>query len=225
MTFLQLCQRLAVEAGLSSSGPSAVTGQTGEAARIVNWVRDAWTLIQGEHDNWQWLWNEFTLNTVSGTAGYSESDISGTPSVERWDERAFSIYLSSDGASTRVPIGALAYPAYRDSYAHRYVADAFPQKVIVLPDNTLRLYPAPDAVYVLGGVYYESPTELAADSDTPAISSKFHMAIVWRALMLYAEYEEAPEVYQAAYSEYSRELGRMRVKYLPQITIDSRPLA
>ena len=46
MTFLELCRRLAREVDASGSGPSAVTGQTGENRRIVDWVASAWQDIQ-----------------------------------------------------------------------------------------------------------------------------------------------------------------------------------
>ena len=57
-TYLQLCQKLRQECEVGGTGPSAVTGQTGELARLVTWIADAYTELQQEYD-WLWLRSEF----------------------------------------------------------------------------------------------------------------------------------------------------------------------
>ena len=49
MNFLSLCQRLRSEARIPGTGPSSVTGQTGELAKIVEWITTAYEDIQANH--------------------------------------------------------------------------------------------------------------------------------------------------------------------------------
>jgi hypothetical protein len=54
-TFLVLANDLARECGVSGNASSitAVTSQTGEAARLVDWIRQAHNDIQNRHENWR----------------------------------------------------------------------------------------------------------------------------------------------------------------------------
>ncbi len=45
MNFLSLCQRLRSEARIPGTGPSSVTGQTGELAKIVEWITTAYAVV------------------------------------------------------------------------------------------------------------------------------------------------------------------------------------
>ena len=46
MTYLELCQTLRREAGVSGVGPASVVDQSGEYLRLVEWIKAAWTEIQ-----------------------------------------------------------------------------------------------------------------------------------------------------------------------------------
>ena len=60
MNFLQLAQRTAVECGVASSSDiqtalPTVVGATGSLGRIVNWINDAWTDIEMDRNDWDWM--------------------------------------------------------------------------------------------------------------------------------------------------------------------------
>lgn len=73
MTFLELCQLVARTAGLSGTGPTAVTGQSGDLDRIVDWVQMADLDIQQEHPNWKFMWAEGHFETIVGETEYNPS--------------------------------------------------------------------------------------------------------------------------------------------------------
>lgn len=83
MNFLQLCQRAAVECGAASNSAitqvmptTTVAALPSNLGRIVNWVNDAWTDVQMDQDEWEWMRSSSLLGhgvafqTVSGTYSY-----------------------------------------------------------------------------------------------------------------------------------------------------------
>jgi hypothetical protein len=61
MTYLEICKLVRQECGVQGEGtPAAVTSQRGMLKRIVEWVRDADTIIQDKHTDWDFLWKEFS---------------------------------------------------------------------------------------------------------------------------------------------------------------------
>ena len=68
------------------------------------------------------------------------------------------------------------------------------------------------------------PGAVAADADTPALPSNFHMLIVFRAMYYYGGYESASEVYQRGEFEFKRLMERLNIDQLPTI-VSGPPLA
>lgn len=219
MNYLQLCQRLASEVGIAS-GPSAVTGQTGELLRAVNWVNDAWRDIQLRHDNWQWMRAGFTITCVGGTHTYTATD-AGLTDFARWDTQHIRVYTTSTADEyelTHVP-----YDDFRKVYMMGSIPSGKPAYYTVTPDSSLRFYPTPDFAHTIYGDYYKAPTELTADTDTPAMSSRWHIMIVYGAMMKYGVFEAAAEIYQAGEKEYRRLMLHLEREELPE-TGEPEPL-
>ena len=101
---------------------------------------------------------------------------------------------------------------------------ARPSFFSVKPDNSLTFDVVPDAVYTIVGEYWKRPVAVGTDTDEPVFSAQFHMAIVWRALMLFAGYAAEPDKYMLGQDEYQRMLRRMATTLLPRIEY-SAPLA
>ena len=68
-TFKELVQDLHRESGASGSTPSTVENQTGEALRMVRWIRRADLHIQKLWHDWKFLWSptQYSEDTVDGT--------------------------------------------------------------------------------------------------------------------------------------------------------------
>lgn len=208
MNFLAICQRLRQECDVAGTGPSAVTGQTGELKRVVDWAASAWDEIQGKYPNWRWMRSRWSVNTVAGTDTYAATACTDTrlsaslARFKRWwpfDENGRSnvkIYLQSSGVGTERWISFLPWPNFLAIYRIGTQNNGVPAHFTIDPQNNLVLGPKPDGIYVVSGEYQMSKQSLAADGDTPEMPADYHMLVVYEGMKKYAGFEAAPEVYQ-----------------------------
>lgn len=185
-TFLELVQDLQRESGASGSEISSVTGQVGEAQRLVRWIQDSDFYIQNRWLNWKFLWNQVTLSTATGVVG-----LAAPTDLNFWDYKTFKI---NDGGATDEdePISVIEHDMIK--WQLRDTQQAKPATVIIMPDNTLEFEPVPDGVFQIKSDYFRKPTKMAANDDVSRIPEDYHQAILGRALILYANYESAPEI-------------------------------
>ena len=87
------------------------------------------------------------------------------------------------------------------------------------PNRGLALGPVPNAdEYTVSGGYFKSPQALSANADIPECPEQFHEIIVWRAMLFYARYEAAPEIYQDAEINYNRMFAELVIDQRPTMT-------
>jgi len=93
MQFIDLVKALRRECGVSGTD-ATVTGATGEWARLVNWTAQAYTEIQMENTDWQWMRKSKTFNTVANQGEYDlTADLALTDFAD-WREKSFRVYLT-----------------------------------------------------------------------------------------------------------------------------------
>jgi hypothetical protein len=216
MNYLELCQTVRQEAGISGTGPHTVANQGGEMRRVVDWVRKAWTDIQNAH-RWTFRVAEFTFDTQIGVRAYLPSDI-GAPDL--LDYKLFGPHdaLALEGT----PLEVMPYGDFRVAFLLGTAASGRPR--VAAPDNSKRLLfePVPDAAYPVAGEYWRRAQSLSIDADEPlGLDASLHEIIVYRALMLYARFEAASEIYQDAEINYNRLLAEMSLVYLPKTRFDA----
>lgn len=236
MNFLQLCQRTAVECGVSSTvaittALTTVTGASGSLGRIVNWVNDGWTDVQMDHDDWSWmrssniLGSGISFTTIAGQASYPLGTGAGTVGVDvddfgKWDLGTFRNYTTSVGFTNENYLDDISFDAWRNAYmlgAMRTVQTR-PVAIAVGPDQSLNLGPPPNALYTITGDYFVAPSEMSADTDVPTgLPTRFHMLIVYRAMMKYGGYESAPETAQRAAQENAGMYAQLEALRAPTI--------
>lgn len=232
-TFLQLFQKAARESGVFSSVPSAVTGQTGQTLRLVNHVIDAWTWVQREHRSWRWLRTEFSSSFTSGNNEYTPSSLGITTRFGRWvtDDIdngyfPFSIYLASDSdAANEGLIRAIPWETWRQRWGRGTHDNQKPTEYAIDPANSVRPGPTPDDTYTVNGEYYKSAQILAANADEPECPSDYHDVIAWKALLLWAEYDEAPLHIGRALNNFRILMDQLERDQLDEIRIDGNPIA
>lgn len=227
MDFLALCKRAHKEAGISGGGPTTVLNQSGQLGRLVSWVNQAWTDVQLMRPNWLFMHAEFSFNTVAATRDYLAADYSITD-MKLWDTHSFLIYDPAIGESDQNKLDFLDYAQWRAEYrVQMNVRDNDrPQLITLLPDNKVRFEPRPDKVYTVEGEYKRSTQDLAADADVPTnLPDDFHAIIVWQALKYYGFYENAPDVLDAAETNFDNLLYRLELEQLPAFSEDYRALA
>jgi hypothetical protein len=228
-TFLELCALLATRSGAIGTAPAAVTGQTGRQAKCVDWIMNAWTLIQNANPNWRWMQGEIsavalTINDMS----YSGSDLGVATRFaafkgDRPDGgilyRPWTIYDNSIGQSDEVPLREIAYPIWRTKYDRGSHDAQRPTEYALAPDGTIRFGPKPDAAYRVRGEYVKTPQVLAANGDTPEMPAQHHDLIVWRAIMLIAGHDESDPAYQQASAKYGEGMLNLMRDQLPSLDL------
>lgn len=229
MTYLGLTQELASEAGASGGYEGVVTcqNQTGELGRLCRWIKKAYVDVQETHEDWGFLEQPMSFVTVSQQATYTPAQC-GVTDLGKWKKDSFRSYITASGYASELHLGDLSYADWYDSYQFgaRRTNYSRPLEIAVAPqDKSLCLGFTPDsALYTIVGRYFQKPFEFSADADTPVFASKFHMMIVWRALVYYGQYESAPEAVDRGKTEFNRLMRQMESDQLPTITT-ADPLA
>ncbi|WP_286237992.1 hypothetical protein [Neptuniibacter halophilus] len=201
MNFLELCQDVRRECGVTGTGPAAVTSQTGEMQNIVKWTNKAYIDICNRWFNWKFLWAQKTIAVQQGIALYSEADIG------IWDKRTF--YLNGE------PLNVIEYEqAVRDGWTVD-TNESTPDTVVLMPDGQLKLSPVPDASYSLTADCFIEASEMASNNDQPLIPARFHEVIVARAMIYYGSFEDAPEVKQEGAERFSIAIEQLESHQLP----------
>lgn len=232
-TNLQLCQDLARECGIARGAavPTTVVSQTGELARVVEWVVRAWNDIQGMHvaPGWRWMRSRWTVNTVADDDTYAGTDCTDSrlsavvSRFRRWihlDSYGYSnvtMYLQSTGVAGESYLNFMPWEDFRHRYKRGTQTSSRPAHFTIDPQNNLVLGPKPSAVYVLQGEYRMSNQVLDDDADTPEMPSDFHDLIVYRAMLEYGMHSVAAESLAAARLNYAVLLDQLRADQLEAI--------
>lgn len=220
MNFLQLVNRLRLEAGVSGADLSTVINQTGEMARLVKWINAAWMDIQSMREDWPWMRTSCSFATVAGQATYTVAQC-GVTDLGAWARDTFRNYDTAEGINSEIFMEYVAYEKWRDLYLFGSLRSnqSRPIEITITPDLSLGLGPVPAAGYTAIGDYYRIPSEMALDDDIPGMPNQHHLAIVYRAMMSYGAYEAAPEVYQRGETEFKTIMRRLSNSRLPEITL------
>ena len=208
-TYIQLVQDLHEEVGAAGIAPATVTGQQGEALRLVNWIKRADEFVQLKWVNWKFLRNEFT---AANTTTQSVNTLAAPTGTKYWDEKTFTIIYP--GETEKYPLRAVEYDAIKRDILDE-TTEGVPDRVIIMPDNSLKFEPVPDGIYTINADYYVRPTLLAADADVSAIPEEFHRVILGRAMILYANFETAPEIKDQGEEIYVEQLALLENDQLP----------
>lgn len=232
MNFLQLCQRVRQDCGISGTGPASTLNQTGENKRIVDWVSSAYEDLQLKRSNWYWMRGNFEFNTTIDKANYTPIEagifeVIGGENVSnfaQWDNETIRLWPASESETNARFIPYISYQHYLMSRMTPADNANRPSRFTVMPNLSLQLAPKPDAVYAVKGDYFKKPHILVTTLEVPALPDQFHMAIVYRAMMMYARYEAAGEIYADAEANYRRLVNRIEANQLPMMEM-AQPLA
>lgn len=237
-TYLQLCNDLAREGGVSGSASSisATANQTGEAGRIVNWVKQAHNEIQNRHDVWRWMRSKWTVDTVASDDTYAATDCTDSrlsaaiTRFARWipfdDNGASNVktYLTSGGVSGERWMVPLPWNYFTALYKRGPQNSGPIVHFTIDPQNNILIGPVPDDIYTTSGEYQMSALEFSADGDTPEFPSRFHDLVWLVALGKYGRYHAAPECVLRSDVEGGRLMRQLEADQLPMISL-AEPLA
>ena len=206
MNYLQLVQRLHRESGRSGSGPTAIIGASKDHQRLFDWVADACRNLESRPIDWRWLRESLTAApTVSGQGDYTGTDL-GATDFGRWrvfsDDYTVKCYLPA----TPTNVWRLAWmepEQFKERYDDLQPADGKPMHWTISDGDALRIGPAPDDIYSLKVDYLREPQELAADADVPGLPARFHLMLMWRALVDVGKFDNAADVLARASTNFA----------------------
>ncbi|PWE56767.1 hypothetical protein DEM27_10415 [Metarhizobium album] len=228
MTFLELVQRAAFESGTVSGvgQPPTVVEQVGRLRHFVQWTASAYTAIQNRRPSWLWLRDEFQANLTANQQRYGGSDLSLDRLAEFVTAQPLSIYQTSVGVSDESLLDGKTWDEFYKAYLVGPNRDQTGKPQVFTMDAAGRLvfFPKPDATYTLRGAYRKTPQVLAANADVPEMPARFHELIVWKALLLLAEFDESLNQLPLWNAEYNRMMSELESEQLPRITLGG-PLA
>jgi hypothetical protein len=219
MTFLQLCKRLRMEAGIPGTGPITAIDQSGEIGRIVDWVSSAYEDIQNLRATWKFLRTSFTFSTMAAKQNYTLTDVSLTDLAVWKTSRDDDLTIYSSVSDEQYLIYC-PWDVFKGTYLFgtNRTTTGRPTIATIKPDNSMSLWPIPNTVFTVIGEYYKKAQTMAVDSDEPLIPSQFHIIIVWKALMYYGAYSGSPDLYTHGEREYKHVLRKLEKNQLPAIT-------
>lgn len=219
MNYLQLCQALRNEAGLSGTGPATVVGQTGMYGKLVDWIQEAYAEILDMYP-WSFLWARVTPVLTVGQTVYTGADF--TPAITD---------LGKVYARRMLEITSDSRPRifYRDwvtiDHASNDGSVGSPRYFARRPDDALVFYPEPDDAYEIQIDYQKVAPVLAANTDEPLIpDSTLHKIIVWKALEYYGQHNEDMTSAQFGARQFNNMLSRMVDRYAPSIQSAAVPV-
>lgn len=228
MNFLQLVNRARVECGVSGPALTTLVGvnPASENGRIIGWVQQAWIDVQASKEDWLFMREPFTFQTVAQQWQYNPATDCGLTDFANWKRDSFRASTAGANYGDEQLLNYMDWGQYRNLYQYANMRNTYQRPVVasVMPNKDLALGAIPDQAYVIDGEYYTQPVTLTADTDTMLIPSRFEMIVVYRAMTYYGGYEAAPEVLSRGMQEYSRMYMRLDIDQLPTVT-SGPPLA
>lgn len=148
-------------------------------------------------------WGYYTLVQ---TASSSVDGIADLAEIKRDSMRITDsnyVYDQGTSSSSYSPLPFISRSDWLRYGYDRPVGVGKPQCYTQTEDGMYQFYPPPDTSYHLYFEYTRTPQTLSVATDTPTyLPSRFHDAIVWRALMYWAGYEGSGQQYNRAEKRY-----------------------
>lgn len=213
MNLLELVQELHGEAGAAGRAPTTVVGATGEAARLVRWIKKANMYVQKQWENWKFLRCEYSQALTATDNTLPAPTVPNAIGNGMWDMTTFKLQRTTETFAS--PLQCQEYDDVKSEVVD--TTPGVPWRVVIMPDNSLRFESTPNAADTVTADFYREPieTELALDADEPSIPEKFQRIIVAKALMYYGNYEGATEAKTQGAEEYSDYIAKMENSELP----------
>jgi hypothetical protein len=202
-TKLDLCVRLRELAGMGPTGPLTTLNQIGELKRCVDWIDGAWTTIQQDH-NWSFLWERADLTVLANT-----NSLAGTIPAVRYKKR------TTFNGVTRMTYRE--WVDFDEDYPDHLIVAGTPTVWSIAPDKAFVVNAKPTANTTFKVQRYRNPVAMAADADEPGLPIEHRMVIVYKALMLYSNFEEAGVTRETSRREFDRHMRALGAHELPDL--------
>ena len=211
MTYLELINAVLRE--INEVEITTVSTTRGIQTSVKDFINKAQRDIINSEVEWPFTVVSQSFTTTASTAEYNrESD------AKTIDFDSFTVQESATTAEK-----ALQYLSFEE-YLERYNetdtnpngdAEALPRFVYSTPDNKIGLSPVPDvSTYTVRYYYYQTTSDMSANTDTPTIPERFHGVIVNRARYYAHMLRSDVQFSQLALRDYESGLARMRIELI-----------
>lgn len=219
MNLLELVNRTRSECGISGPALTTVQNLTGEAARVRDWLKTAWIDLQASKEDWNFMRKQVDFTLTADQQFYTPAQ-AGVVDFGNWKRDSFRCSTNGNDYRDEQLMNYMDYTTFRNlyMYANMRTTANRPAVVTIDPKKSLGFGAIPDRDWQINGEYYRKPVEIAQDTDTPDIPDRFHMILVYRAMMYYGGFEAAPEVYQRGSAEFKRNMNWLEIDQLPSLT-------
>lgn len=213
MNYLQLCQGIVSELGLSGGSPttlSAVTGNTIlELNNVTRWIHDSALQLDNLWQDWKYLWNQYTGSALAGAQTLPAPTGTPPPIVQLWDINKVR-YRATGTTQLWQPVSYYSRSDLLLMFDPDNAVPTAPQGFTIQPDNTF-FFGAPfDVGYDFKTEFWRRPIELLANADTPSMPPQYHRIILCRAAVMYGNREDAPEIINGLETEYIDMLDKLQ---------------
>jgi len=181
---------------------------------IEGWINTAYMAIQLESDQWGFHHvRDSFITTVAGTADYTST------LVKYLDQQ--SLYYIKDGTTARQPLIMKTYQDWEYEQRSAELSPGPPQWLIKNPDQSWKVDPEPDGIYVIYADRWLRPTEMTAGTDEPLWEEEYHKVVLYEALKIAVSLRPDHPMSQSAMQEITNFLPPLRKaftsRYLPSI--------
>lgn len=210
-TYLELCRALVAELGIAGgSGPSAVTGQTGELDNVTRWIAEADLYIQNLWLDWKFLW---TAGPTAQTIAAGASTIATVTDLRTEIEDGLILFAGSTQAYR--PLW-MEWPDFRLQFGTRPKnTQSKPAHWTVRPDGVIELSSIVAANTAWTLEYQRQPVRMTSNTSTSPIPAAYDRLIMSRAAIMYGTREDAPEIQTGMAAEYDDLLEKLESACLP----------
>lgn len=210
MTYLELCRNYVQELGIAGgTGPAAVTGQTGELANVIRWIRDAGIYIDNLWMDWSYLWREYDVSVT--TSAVPMPALPANAPVKTWDRG--SMWMSYGTAAAR-RLTYVPWDEWRVMLAGG-ITSGIPSEFTEKPNRSLVLNHVPPSPLPFHAEYWRQPRALEANDDVPDLPEQWHRIIICRAAIMYGNREAAGEIISGMEAEYADTLEKLQSDQIP----------
>lgn len=224
MNFLELAQWTTRKCGISGAVSNVATA-SGELARVVDWVNEAWFDIQDSSKNWGWMRDDFSFQATASVQEYPVL-ATGVVNFSRWHDESFRIRKATLTLQDEQFLSYWDWQTFRNTYMYGMRRESRPTVFTVRARGSSLLFgDIPDATYIITGEYQRKAKRMELlNASSPEMPDEYHMAIVHKARMKYAAYENAPEVMAEANMDYESIMGGLALLHTEMIST-GEPLA
>ena len=169
---------------------------------------------------------DFTKTIDNPTQAYTPAALAITD-FSRWDKsKVLSMYRTSYGTANEGPLRFIEWRDFRNEHLIGEINTKAPSYWSVRPqDNALVFNTIPDAEFTIRGEYIKDNQELVADTDIPECPAKYHKAIMWLALQMLNEHDEAYDASTIAGVRFNEALNKLCIDQLEPCVVAGGPIA